>query len=379
MEGHGKGGHGKVRRASSVMDTATDLQTVPILEGPQSKDEMDDTSISSIMHKTTIVLGDQDLGDIDPDSLDRAKEVVSGGESWAERSARMLMEEVERGDSEEDYKDGTQEIISIMAKSNDDLRQEVFVMQMIHFYKSVFASAKLPLWLKTYRILSTSKDAGVLEVVMDATSLDGLKKHPRYPKEGGLRAYYEQAYGPPDSKSFKAAQKNFMQSLCAYSLVSYLLGLKDRHNGNIMIDTRGHLVHIDFGFAMGMNVGHEFTMERSPFKLTEEYVEVMGGPMSKCFQEFKQLFVDGFKEARKNAQLALGLVEIMMFKSNFPCFSGCRYGGGVALRKFENRLMIWTPDRLVEKKALRLVNRARGHIGTKMYDAFQHATNGYAI
>eukprot|EP00797_Seminavis_robusta_P033699 Sro78_g042320.1 Phosphatidylinositol 4-kinase beta (981) ;mRNA; r:25167-28488 len=369
----------KGKQTNSVMDNIVDIQTVPILEG-QSRDDGDDASISSsVMYKTTIVLGDQDLGDIDQESLDRAKQMVSGGESWAEKSARMLMEEVEKAGPEEANKPGSQEVISLMSKSNDDLRQEVFVMQMIHFYKSVFASAKLPLWLKTYRILSTSKDAGVLEVIMDATSLDGLKKHPNYPKKGGLRAYFEHTYGAPNTKSFKAAQKNFMQSLAAYSIVSYLLGLKDRHNGNIMIDTRGHLVFIDFGFAMGMNVAHEFTFERSPFKLTPEYVEVMGGPRSKCFQEFKKLFVAGFKEARKNAQLALGLVEIMMYKSNFPCFSGWRYGNGVALTKFQKRLMVWTPDRLVEREALRLVNSARGHLGTYLYDCFQKATNGYAI
>lgn len=371
--------HRKGKPTNSVMDNVIDIPSVQILEG-QSKDDGDDASVSSsVMFKTTIVLGDQDLGDIDKESLDRAKQLVCGGESWAERSARMLMEEVEKGGEEEANKPGSQEVVSLMAKSNDDLRQEVFIMQMIHFYKSVFASAKLPLWLKTYRILSTSKDAGLLEVIMDATSLDGLKKHPNYPKKGGLRAYFEHTYGAPNTKAFKAAQKNFMQSLAAYSLVSYLLGLKDRHNGNIMIDTKGHLVHIDFGFVMGMNVAHEFTFERSPFKLTPEYVEVMGGPRSKCFQEFKKLFVAGFKEARKNAQLALGLVEIMMFQSNFPCFSGWRYGGGIALTRFQQRLMIWTPDRLVEREALRLVNRARGHYGTYVYDCFQKATNGLAI
>lgn len=375
MDEHRKG----KQSAKSYMDSAVGLQTVPILEGPQSKDDGDDASVSSVLHNTTIVMGDLDAGDIDPESVDKAKKIICGGESWAERSARMLMEEVGKGDESETKNAGTQEVISLMAKSNDDLRQEVFVMQMLHFYKSVFANAKLPLWMKTYRILSTSKDAGVLEFITDATSLDGLKKSPGYPEEGGLRAYFEQTYGPPTSKSFKAAQTNFMQSLCAYSLVSYLLGLKDRHNGNIMIDTKGHLIHIDFGFAMGMNVAHEFTFERSPFKLTDEYVDVMGGPRSKCFLEFKKLFVAGFKEARKNSQLALGLVEIMMFQSNFPCFSGWRYGNGIALRKFQKRLMIRTPDHLVERKAIRLVNKARGHVGTKMYDLFQKATNGYAI
>merc|ERR1740133_101558 len=89
-----------------------------------------------------------------------------------------------------------------------------------------------------------------------------------------------------------------------------------------MIDMFGHLIHIDYGFCMGMCVGHEFTMERAPFKLTEEYVEVMDGPNSDCYKEFVHLFVEGLKAARQNSQIALGLVEIMMYRSNYPCFFG---------------------------------------------------------
>jgi len=87
----------------------------------------------------------------------------------------------------------------------------VFVMQMIHFYQSVFMSEGLPIWLKPYRILSTSKTTGLIELLRDATSIDGLKKSDGYPKEKGLRGYFELAYGPPESESFKIAQTNFMQ------------------------------------------------------------------------------------------------------------------------------------------------------------------------
>jgi phosphatidylinositol 4-kinase len=347
-------------KRASIIDKLP-MTSVPILEtlgeGTDDADESMDgeQSVVSVERASvmvsagSILRGDMHQGGIDLESIDRAIKIVCNGESWAEKSARMLREHAS------DEAEGVVEILSLMAKSNDDLRQEVFVMQMIHYYKSVFANANLPLWLKTYNIISTSKDTGLIEVLTDATSIDGLKKSERYPTEGGLRAYFEQTYGGPDSESFKEAQKNFMQSLCAYSLVSYLLGLKDRHNGNIMIDTRGHLIHIDFGFAMGMAPGHEFCFERAPFKLTKEYVDVMGGPDSECYGEFKRLFAAGFKEARNSSQIALGLVEIMMYKSNYPCFSGFRYGHGVAIKRFERRLMLHTRDDRVEKKALGLV------------------------
>jgi phosphatidylinositol 4-kinase A len=370
-------------RMTSVMDRQTQMQPmVQIIEG--RGEDADNASIgdgtvisverSSILVQDRILYGDLDEGDIDLQSIDRAKQYVSNGESWAEKSARMLQA------AQAEERTGVQlEIASCMAKSNDDLRQEVFVMQMIHYYKSVFAQAKLPLWLKTYRILSTSNSTGLIEVLVDATSLDGLKKSKGYPTEGGLRKYFEMVYGPPDSAAFLAAQTNFMQSLAAYALVSYLLGLKDRHNGNIMIDTRGHLIFIDFGFAFGMAPGHEFSFERAPFKLTQEYIDVMGGTRSECYQEFERLFVAGFEECRRNSQIALGLVEIMMFHSNYPCFSGSRYGKGRALPKFERRMMLRLPEPRVPRRARRLIRQSRKHFGTYLYDAFQKATNGYAI
>eukprot|EP00956_Cyclotella_meneghiniana_P025268 scaffold52416_cov60-Cyclotella_meneghiniana.AAC.1 len=383
------------RRKTSYLDrNATPLKDTPIAmtpiiektipEAAPSDDDSDAPSLDgrSIVSAGTgsIIFGDKVMAfehsdGIDKDSLDRAKEIVCGGESWAEKSARML-QAAEAGKKSQDTT--VTEIVSMMAKSNDDLRQEVFVMQMIHYFESVFAKSNIPIWLKTYRILSTSKNTGLIEVLVDATSIDGLLKSEKYPKTGGMRAYFEQVYGPPTSKAFLVAQRNFCRSLAGYSLVSYLLGLKDRHNGNIMIDIRGHLIHIDFGFAFGMAPGHEWSFERAPFKLTKDYIDVLGGIGSECFKEFQKLFVDGLKAARANSLTALGLVEIMMYKSNYPCFTGTRYGGGVSLKKFEKRLMLDLPDSKIEKKALKLIKSSIEHQGTKIYDVFQHYSNGYA-
>ena len=391
MNRHDGRPQGKRNKGSYLDRNSAPLINVPIIDTPIKESTNDDDSAAdslsldgqSVISAGTgsIVLGDsikkfEHHDGINKESLDRAKAVVSNGESWAEQSARML--QAAKNESKEKDETTVHEIVTLMAKSNDDLRQEVFVMQMIHYFESVFVKANVPIWLKTYRILSTSKSTGMLEFLTDATSIDSLYKSDKFPEVGGLRAYFEQVYGSPTSKCFLAAQRNFIRSLAGYSLVAYLLGLKDRHNGNIMIDTRGHLIHIDFGFAFGMAPGHEWSFERAPFKLTRDYIDVMGGLYSEGFKEFEKLFVNGFKAARSNSLTALGLVEIMMYKSNYPCFSGTRYGGGVSLKKFEKRLMLDIPDSKVDAKAKKLIKSSIDHSGTKLYDVFQYHSNGYA-
>lgn len=134
-------------------------------------------------------------------------------------------------------------------------------------------------------------------------------------------AHTSSTYGA-GTEAFKKAQRNFLHSLAAYSVVCYLLQIKDRHNGNILLDTEGHLVHIDFGFMLGIAPGRNWSFETAPFKLTKEMVAVLGGVSSPLFGEFVQLVALGLLAAQRQAEKVVALVEIMMHNSTFPCFQG---------------------------------------------------------
>ncbi len=104
-------------------------------------------------------------------------------------------------------------------------------------------------------------------------------------------------------------------------MVCYILQIKDRHNGNILIDIEGHLLHIDFGFLLSNAPGKGIKFEQAPFKLTEQMVEVMGGINSKCFKNFREQMRLGFMAIQEHADKIIKLVEMMFMGLNdLPCF-----------------------------------------------------------
>mmetsp|Transcript_16839 Transcript_16839/g.28541 ORF Transcript_16839/g.28541 Transcript_16839/m.28541 type:complete len:125 (+) Transcript_16839:214-588(+) len=115
--------------------------------------------------------------------------------------------------------------------------------------QQIFAD-EIPIFLRPYEIFVTSSNSGQLEFVQDTVSIDYLKK--KFPsKEWNLATFYQKYF----KDDFPLAQKNFIESLAGYGLFCYLFNVKDRHNGNILMDTKGHLIHIDFGFFLQNSPG----------------------------------------------------------------------------------------------------------------------------
>lgn len=159
----------------------------------------------------------------------------------------------------------------MIVKIGDDMRQEQFAMQLISQIDQIFRIENVNLYVHVYEIIATGPDSGIMECINDSMSIDAIKK--KLPD--GLTSLYDYFlynYGMEESSCFKKARDAFCRSLAASSLICYVLNIKDRHNGNIMIDTEGHMVHIDFGFLFTSAPGKGLKMERAPFKLTQEYL-----------------------------------------------------------------------------------------------------------
>lgn len=110
-------------------------------------------------------------------------------------------------------------------------------LQVIKLFQKIFKNKELDLYVVPYKCISNRTGAdkmlgGIIEVIQNTYSRDQLGKA----FEINLYHYFLKKYGNENSERFRIARNNFIRSLAAYSIVSYILQIKDRHNGNIMID-----------------------------------------------------------------------------------------------------------------------------------------------
>lgn len=136
-------------------------------------------------------------------------------------------------------------------KIGDDLRQDMFVIQMINVMKQLWLADDLDLNIITFECLQTGNNRGFIEMITDAETIKEIQKG------AVMNAFKKNCINEwikshnPKKSSFKKAVENFTRSCAGYSIATYLLGIGDRHNDNIMVKYTGHMFHIDFGKYLG--------------------------------------------------------------------------------------------------------------------------------
>eukprot|EP00301_Raphidiophrys_heterophryoidea_P028045 c9954_g1_i1.p1 GENE.c9954_g1_i1~~c9954_g1_i1.p1 ORF type:complete len:2113 (-),score=383.06 c9954_g1_i1:184-6522(-) len=253
-------------------------------------------------------------------------------------------------------------------KVGDDCRQDQLALQMIRCFRNAFQEAGLDLYMYPYNVVSTGPGCGVIEVVPNSKSLDQIGKF----QENLLYDHFIKTYGSEDQMAFQEARRNFVKSMAAYAVISYILQIKDRHNGNILLDEQGHVVHIDFGFIYEISPAHDIGFEMAPFKLTGEMMHVMGDPQSNAYEYFRTLCIKGYLVARRHMNEILAIAEGMSH-SGLPCF---KFGSQLTIRKLRERFSPNCSERQAAEVMKELIRSSASHITTNIYDWVQHKQQG---
>jgi phosphatidylinositol 4-kinase len=264
------------------------------------------------------------------------------------------------------------DLVSVIVKTGADLRQEAFACQLIRVCGRIWEVTNTPVWLKDMQILVTGESSGLIETITNGVSLHSLKRsltlasiaantNPRK-RIATLRDHFIKTFGEPESEAYATGLDAFKKSLAAYSMLSYILQLKDRHNGNILLDNTGHIIHIDFGFMLSNSPG-SMGFEAAPFKLTQEYIDVLGGVGSPGYDDFKTLCKAAFQSLRKHAEKVVMLVEVMGKGSKMSCFAS---GVGTVVNSLRARFVLHLSREEAEGYVEELIAKSAGSYYTRL-------------
>lgn len=254
---------------------------------------------------------------------------------------------------------------SAIFKVGDDCRQDVLALQLISVFRTIWLNAGLDLYVFPYRVTATAPGCGVIDVLPNSTSRDMLGRE----AVNGLYQYYITKFGPESLIEFQQARNNLIRSLAAYLIISYLLQFKDRHNGNIMYDDQGYVLHIDFGFCFDIVPGG-VKFEAAPFKLTKEMVMVLGGSENtQAYQWFEELCIRGYLACRPYMETIVRCVNPML-ESGLPCFKE------LTIKKLRKRFVPGKTEKDAAVYFKGLIKKLYESFYTTGYDEFQRLTNG---
>ncbi|KAG7400890.1 Phosphatidylinositol 4,5-bisphosphate 3-kinase catalytic subunit gamma isoform [Phytophthora boehmeriae] len=158
--------------------------------------------------------------------------------------------------------------------------------------------------------------------------------------------------------------ENFVRSCAGYCVATYVLGIGDRHNDNIMLQRSGKFFHIDFGHFLGhfkSKLGVK--RERAPFVFTPSMLDTMGGKKSENYQQFQTLACDAFQVLRTNSNLLITLL-VLALTCGIPELTSVNN-----IKWVHKTLMLELPDDEAREAFKKLINVALNTTTTKLNDA----------
>lgn len=205
---------------------------------------------------------------------------------------------------------------SVLCKFGDDLRQDALTLQMFTFMDRIWKAHDLDLQMSIYKCVSIGRNMGFIEVMPDSETTAKIQK-----EAGGVIGAFKQTPLHNWLREFNSSESSwtdvveiFTRSCAACCVSTYVIGLGDRHNDNIMVTKSGGLFHIDFAHFLGniMKFG-VYKREKAPFVMTPEFAYVMGGEKSEQFKKFLKFCTISYNLLRKHISTFISFFGLMLF------------------------------------------------------------------
>ena len=190
-------------------------------------------------------------------------------------------------------------------KNGDDLRQDQLILQVINFMDSLLKEASLNYPFTVYQVLATSNFDGFVEFVPNTRTVFDIEKQ----FTDSIYGYINKLAHDNEEKR-KTFLNNFSNSLAGYCVVTYILGIGDRHLENLMVTQEGYLFHIDFGFIFGRDPKRF----HPDIKITSQMKDTLNKLDKDLdgYELFKQNCVNAYLVLRTNARLLINLFYLMI-------------------------------------------------------------------
>ncbi|XP_022335573.2 phosphatidylinositol 4,5-bisphosphate 3-kinase catalytic subunit delta isoform-like [Crassostrea virginica] len=210
--------------------------------------------------------------------------------------------------------------IIIMYKNGDDLRQDMLTLQILQIMDNIWKNEGLDLRLNPYGCIATGREEGMIEIVTHSMTISKIQlwyNHGAFDKES---LYEWLKFHNPNEESLSQAVEEFTFSCAGYAVATYILGIGDRHNDNIMMKESGQLFHIDFGHFLG-NFKSKLNIkrERVPFIMTSHFEHVInrGEKDKENFDRFQRICEQAYMIIRSQGALLIRLF-MMMLSAGIP-------------------------------------------------------------
>lgn len=192
-----------------------------------------------------------------------------------------------------------------MYKVGDDLRQDRLVIQLLEISYKLLSEWNANDSIVTYKITPFSQSDGLIEFLDDFSSIGSIRK--KYGKNCILN-YWASAYGNNINNIPHSVLTTFITSCAAYSVITFILGVGDRHLDNLLVGKSGHFLHVDFGYIFG----EDPKPFPPPMKICSEMIEAMGGLNSLGFKLFVDKCCDYFRYIRRKSWLISNILLLMI-------------------------------------------------------------------